>query len=93
VIKSFADERTAEFYLLGKSKYFPSSLAGAVRRKLFQLDHAKELKDLASPPGNHPEALRGDREGQHSIRINDRYRLCFEFKGGDVHNVEIVDYH
>jgi toxin HigB-1 len=62
-------------------------------RKLRQLDSATELRDLASPPGNHLEALRRDRHGQHSIRINDQLRICFVWSGGDALNVEIVDYH
>ena len=63
------------------------------RRKLRQLDSATELRDLASPPGNRLEALRGDRIGQHSIRINDRWRICFAWRDGDAYDVEIVDYH
>jgi len=62
-------------------------------RKLFQLEYAKEIGDLAAPPGNRLEALAGEREGQYSIRINDQYRLCFRFKSGDAYDVEIVDYH
>ena len=57
------------------------------------LDAAASLNDLAALPGNRLEALRGDRKGQHSIRINDQYRICFEWRAGDAHNVEIVDYH
>lgn len=63
------------------------------RRKLVQLDAAATLEFLRVPPGNRLEALRGDRAGQHSIRINDRWRLCFRFVDGDVHDAEIVDYH
>ncbi len=63
------------------------------RRKLNMLDNATNLNDLAVLPGNRLEALRGKRSGQHSIRINDRYRVCFEWRRGDAHNVEIVDYH
>ncbi len=62
-------------------------------RKLRQLDAAAELRDLASPPGNRLEALRGDRQGQHSIRINDQWRICFVWRGGDAFEVEITDYH
>ena len=57
------------------------------------LDDAASLNDLAALPGNRLEALRGDRKGQYSIRINDQYRICFEWRAGDAHNVEIVDYH
>ena len=65
----------------------------AARRKLKMLDDATSLNDLAAPPRNRLEALRGDRKGQHSIRINDQYRICFEWRDGDAHDVEIVDYH
>ena len=70
-----------------------ASFEQVARRKLRQLDSAVELRDLASPPGNRLEALRGDRQGQHSIRINDQWRICFRWKDGDVFDVEIVDYH
>jgi proteic killer suppression protein len=63
------------------------------RRKLRQLDSATELRDLAAPPGNRLEALRGDRKGQHSIRINNQWRLCFVWRVGHADQVEIVDYH
>ncbi|HEX7425030.1 MAG TPA: type II toxin-antitoxin system RelE/ParE family toxin [Terriglobales bacterium] len=63
------------------------------RRKLRQLDSATELRDLAAPPGNRLEALRGDRKGQHSIRINGQWRLCFVWRDGNAHDVEIVGYH
>ena len=93
VIKSFADSRTEGFYISGSSKAVPANIRAAARRKLFQLEHARTLSDLASPPGNRLEVLRGDREGQWSIRINDRYRLCFRFQDGDAYGVAIVDYH
>jgi toxin HigB-1 len=93
VIKSFADARTEAFYISGKSKHLPGSMRNVAKRKLFQLEYARSLTDLASPPGNHLEALRRSREGQHSIRINDQYRVCFEFRDGNAYRVEIVDYH
>jgi proteic killer suppression protein len=93
VIKSFADRQTEQFYVSGKSRSIPSGVRRVAMRKLFQLEHAQVISDPGSPPGNRLEALKGDREGQYSIRINDQYRLCFEFKGGDAYNVEIVDYH
>ena len=62
-------------------------------RKLLQIHAATDLSVLASPPGNHLEALRGDRKGQHAIRINDRWRICFVWREGHAHEVEIVDYH
>ena len=69
------------------------SIERVARRKLAQLDAAATLEFLRVPPGNRLEALRGDRVGQHSIRINDRWRLCFRFVDGDAHDAEIVDYH
>ena len=72
---------------------FPSISSESAKRKLFQLEYARQLSDLAAPPGNRLEALKGEREGQYSIRINDQYRLCFEFRNGDAYEVEIVDYH
>ena len=63
------------------------------RRKLLYLHRARSLQDLRVPPGNRLEALKGDRKGQHSIRINDRWRICFVWTRGDAHDVEIVDYH
>ena len=69
------------------------SIERVARRKLAQLDAAATLEFLRVPPGNRLEALRGDRAGQHSIRINNRWRLCFRFVDGDVHDAEIVDYH
>ena len=93
MIKSFATADAEEFYLTGRSRAVPSSLRNVAKRKLFQLNYARQLSDLASPPGNRLERLKGDREGQYSIRINEQYRLCFEFRNGDAYNVEIVDYH
>jgi toxin HigB-1 len=69
------------------------AIQNAARRKLEMLAAAQTLEDLTSPPGNRLEALKGDRRGQHSIRINDQWRLCFRWKNGDVYDVEIVDYH
>jgi proteic killer suppression protein len=93
VIKSFADSQTEQFYVSGKSRRLPVNLLRVAKRKLFQLEYARQLSDLAAPPGNRLEALKGEREGQYSIRINDQYRLCFEFRNGDAYEVEIVDYH
>lgn len=69
------------------------SIERVAQRKLRQLDVAEELRDLRSPPGNRLEALRGNREGQYSIRINDQWRICFVWRDGDAYDVEIVDYH
>jgi proteic killer suppression protein len=94
VIKSFADKRTKEFWQTGRSRGMPSAnLRRMSLRKLVMLDDAAELEDLRVPPGNRLEALHGDREGQYSVRINDQYRICFVWRGGNAHEVEIVDYH
>lgn len=74
-------------------KTCPQNLWKIARRKLDQLDFAATLNDLRSPPKNHLEALKGNRKGQHSIRINDQYRICFVWSDDGVHNIEIVDYH
>ena len=72
---------------------FPAELRRVARRKLLYLHDAAELRDLRVPPGNRLEALKGDRKGYYSIRINDQWRICFRWKGGDARQVEIVDYH
>lgn len=69
------------------------SIERVALRKLRQLDAARFLSDMASPPGNRLEALRGRRKGQHSVRVNDQWRICFVWRDGDAHHVEIVDYH
>jgi toxin HigB-1 len=74
-------------------KGFPADLVRAAQRKLFIIHHANELRDLMLPPGNRLEALKGNRAGQHSIRINDQWRICFTWKEEGAHDVEIVDYH
>ncbi len=74
-------------------KGFPSDLAKVSRRKLRALAAAIKLEDLRQPPANHLEALAGDRVGQYSVRINDKWRLCFIWRNGDAYDVEIVDYH
>jgi proteic killer suppression protein len=71
----------------------PRMLSRAARRKLIMLDSAKDLNDLRSPPGNRLKELKDDRAGQHSIRINDRLRICFVWTGSDAEQVEITDYH
>jgi proteic killer suppression protein len=71
----------------------PQNIQHLARRKLVMLDAASVLKDLRVPPGNRPEALRGGRKGQHSIRINDQWLICFKRKGRDAHEVETADYH
>jgi toxin HigB-1 len=74
-------------------KRFPPDLMRSTQKKLVMLDAAITLDALRSPPSNRLELLQGDREGQHSIRINDQWRICFVWRDGDAHEVEIVDYH
>lgn len=74
-------------------KGFPSGIVKTAVRKLSMINAATSLDDLRSPPGNRLEALKGDRSGQHSIRINDQWRICFTWREGGADNVEIVDYH
>jgi toxin HigB-1 len=94
VIKDFSDRRTKEFWETGKSKGMPpANLRKTAMRKLAMLNAATFLEDLRIPFGNRLEALVGDRRGQHSIRINDQFRVCFEWRDGDTYEVEITDYH
>jgi len=74
-------------------KGFPSGIVKSAQRKLTMIDKAGRLEDLLTPPGNRLEALKGDRKGQHSIRINDQWRICFVWSDGSAFDVEIVDYH
>jgi toxin HigB-1 len=92
VIKSFRCADTQELFETGKNKRFSGILIVATR-KLAQLDAAHTLEFLRSPPGNRLEALRGSREGQYSIRVNDQFRLCFRWTADGPEDVEIVDYH
>jgi proteic killer suppression protein len=92
MIKSFRSKQTERLFNREKVRDF-QSLERTALRKLAMLDAAKELLDLAVPPGNRLEPLHGDREGQHSIRINDRWRVCFVWQDGDAYGVEITDYH
>jgi proteic killer suppression protein len=93
VIKSFADKRTAAVFHGLVPKGLPPTIAQRAQTKLAALDAAASLEDLRVPPGNRLEALKGARRGQHSIRINDQWRICFVWQDGDAHEVEIVDYH
>ena len=92
MIGSFAGKWTKLLFETGKSRRWNSTARAAVR-KLVQIDSAIALEDLKAPPGNRLEALKGDRAGQHSIRINDQWRICFRWDGDGVYDVEIVDYH
>ncbi|MGA3210839.1 MAG: type II toxin-antitoxin system RelE/ParE family toxin [Terriglobales bacterium] len=92
MIKSFRSKATEQLFNYYHSPTFKAFERVALR-KLLQLHAATELRVLASPPGNHLEVLRKDRAGQHSIRINDKWRICFVWTDGHAHEVEIVDYH
>lgn len=92
MIKSYACKDTETLFREQRTKRF-SGFARQALKKLLMLDAATIVEDLRSPPGNRLEALKGDRRGQYSIRINDQYRVCFEWHDGDAHNVEITDYH
>ena len=92
MIKSFRCAETQALFETGKSRRF-SGVANVAMRKLAQLDAAETLEFLRAPPGNRLEALRGDRAGQHSVRINEQYRLCFRWTTSGPEDVEIVDYH
>jgi len=93
VIKTFKDKPTHLLYLSGKSKQLPSDLLQRARRRLEYIDLATCLDDLKAPPSNRLHALTRDRAGQHSISINDQWRICFRFENGDAYDVEITDYH
>jgi len=93
VIESFASDETKKIFLGNTSTKLPKDIQRTARRKLLYLDDADDLQDLFAPPGNRLEKLKGDRAGQHSIRINDQWRICFDWVGNKAKNVEIVDYH
>jgi len=92
MIVSFKDADTEALARGNRVKRFVS-IESVARRKLRQLEIAGRLDDLRVPPGNRLEALKGDRDGQHSIRVNDKYRVCFRWTGAGPEDVEIVDYH
>lgn len=93
MIKSFADKRTGELFVKGMARGFPADVARRAVRKLEYVDLATRLDDLKTPPGNRLHALRGDRQSQHSIAVNDQWRVCFRFVDGDAYDVEVCDYH
>jgi proteic killer suppression protein len=93
VIKTIGDKETAKVFRRQRSQRLPVDIQQVAYRKLRYLNNARTLQDLRVPPANRLEKLRGDREGQHSIRINVRWRICFRWQGGDAYEVEIVDYH
>jgi proteic killer suppression protein len=93
MIKSFADKETGKIFGREVSRKIPLDIQHKARLKLEMLDAAGVLRDLLIPPANRLEKLVGDRKGQHSIRINDQWRICFVWKDTDAYQVEIVDYH
>ena len=93
MIRSFRDKDAERLFRRQPSRKLPTGILRIVQRKLAMLDAAANLEDLRTPPGNRLEKLTGDREGQYSIRINDQWRICFRRRGGDAHDVEVVDYH
>jgi len=93
MIRSFRNKAAEAAWRRRFVKGVPNDIIRTAHRKLMQLDNARTLDDLRAPPGNRLEALAGDRQGQHSIRINDQWRICFRWTNGDAWDVEIVDYH
>ncbi len=93
MIRSFRDRETEKVFNREPSRRWSRDLQRAARRKLLMLDAAESLADLRVPPANRLQKLSGDRAGQWSIRINDRWRICFRWSEGDAYDVEIVDYH
>ncbi|MEI6051774.1 MAG: type II toxin-antitoxin system RelE/ParE family toxin [Opitutaceae bacterium] len=93
MIISFRCKATEKIHQGDKSPDLPAAIQKVALRKLQQLDIAMKLDDLRVPPGNRLEALKGDRKGQHSIRINDKYRICFLWTDRGIEDVEILDYH
>ena len=93
MITSFACKDTEKIYRRVYARKLPGDIQRIAMRKLWMLDAAPDLQSLRVPPGNRLEALKGKRLGQHSMRINDKWRVCFRWKGGNAHDVEIVDYH
>jgi toxin HigB-1 len=92
VIRSFKDKETEKLFN-GERSRLPQGIHVTAQRKLRSINVAKNLSDLRALPGNRLEPLKGDRQGQHSIRINDQWRICFVWNGEDAYDVEITDYH
>ena len=93
VIRSFEDKETERVWQGKRSRRLPHEIQASARRKLRMLNNAQSTEDLRIPPANRLEALKGKRRGQHSIRINDQWRICFVWRDADAYDVEIVDYH
>ena len=93
MIRSFRDQETAWLFTGRPSPRVPPDIVRRAMAKLLQINAAASLADLKVPPGNRLERLSGDRQGQYSIRVNDQWRICFQWKDGHAHDVEMVDYH
>lgn len=93
MIKSFADQNTRELFEAGESRVLPPDIVRRALRKLEFIDNAMVLSDLRLPPGNRLHALKGGRQGQHAISVNDQWRICFRFEEDGAFDVEICDYH
>jgi len=93
MIRSFRCAETEKIYNRRHSRKIAQGIQRVAMRKLWALDAATDLNELRVPPNNRLESLRGDRKGQHSIRVNRQWRICFRWRAGDAHDVEIVDYH
>jgi proteic killer suppression protein len=92
LIRSFRDKETEAIFERRRVRRF-QQIAEVALRRLVQIDSAEDLRDLRAPPANRLEALKGDRAGQYSVRVNDQYRVCFRWRGGHAFDVEITDYH
>jgi proteic killer suppression protein len=93
MIRSFKSKQTEKVFRRIRSRKLPGDIQQVALRRLRMLNRSRTLADLRVPPANRLEALKGERKGQYSIRINDQWRICFRWEGGDAHDVEIVDYH
>ena len=93
MIRTFADKEAQRIWSGIASRRLPADIQAVARRKLRMLNNAATLNDLRVPPANRLEALKGDRKGQYSIRINEQWRICFRWNDGDAHDVEIADHH
>ena len=93
MIRSFGSPETERIFSLQRSRKLPNDIQQAALRKLRMINNARTLQDLRSSPANRLEKLSGDRSGQYSIRINDQWRVCFQWRDGDAYEVQVVDYH
>ncbi len=93
MIRSFADKETESLFATERSRRLPHSIVRRALTRLYHLHYAKGIEDMRNPQSNHLEALKGDRAGQWSIRVNNQWRVCLRFDNGDAFDVEIVDYH